>query len=81
MNRKGDPVSVLESTVPQKSIFMSGLETSRQSYKQFTIVIYKSRVVDRLFFSQYDRRVLNYDFRSVITLPTDCVMLVFEFVK
>ena len=44
---------------------------SGQSYKQFTLVIYESRVVIGGYFQvRYDSRVVNYDHRGFIRLTT-----------
>ena len=43
-----------------------------QSYKQFTLVIYDSTVVNMGYFPvRYDSRVVNYDHRGFIRLATD----------
>ena len=46
------------------------LDTSGQSYKHFTIVIYDSRVARLGNCPCYDSRVVNYDHKMFIRLAT-----------
>ena len=64
--------------VRYESGYAIATRTFGQYYKQFTIVIYNSRVVSREVFNQYDARVLSCDLKLFIKLHFELNMILWQ---